>query len=345
MESSTETERRAAEWLAKRDGDAWSDADELAFQRWLDAATANRVAYLRLDTAWRSANRLKAIGAGIRPGTLPTPGGWRGSPYFARTTPAREGSPATARVLARLKPVHVFAASVLIAIAIGCGWYFWPAGSSYRTEVGGLASVPMPDGSRITLNTNSEVRVALNDTERRVELKEGEAFFEVSKDPQRPFVVQAGHHRIVAIGTKFAVRRADHSGDVTVVVTEGRVRVESENDLVKPTVPPAEIAAGNVARTDDAGILIQEKPLREAEVMLSWRSGYLVFRDTLLADAVAEFNRYNTSKIVIEDASIAGIRIGGNFRSTNVQAFVRLLQDGLPIRVEHAEGHIILTRT
>ena len=116
------------------------------------------------------------------------------------------------------------AATVLLAVGAGVYWTFAPKGERYDTPVGGLASVPMGDGSHVTLNTDSEIRIALTDTERRVELGRGEAYFEVSKDPNRPFVVRAGNKRVIAVGTKFSVRR--EGDDIEIVVTEGKVRVE-----------------------------------------------------------------------------------------------------------------------
>lgn len=397
MESSTRIEEAAAEWLAKRDGDTFTDADEDEFARWLNASIAHRVAFVRLDAVWQQANRLKALGAGARPGIVPPPGEWRHSPFFRQAQEPRpptpwtspsplpwrgELSPSRSRGSVRTDnggtrpwegearapqeqkwvahPYRAFAAGLVLAAAFGLGWHLWPAGPSYRTAVGGLAAVPMSDGSRITLNTDSEVRVAVTETERRVELSQGEAFFEVAKDPSRPFVVEAGDKRVVAVGTRFSVRRNGKSDDVLVVVTEGVVRLETSTTPLlargegrthpwegegTPGHGETRLTAGTVARSNDAGTLIQEKPLAETEIMLSWRSGYLVFKDTTLADAVAEFNRYNLKKIVIEDASVAGIRIGGNFRSTNVDAFVRLLEDGFPIRVEQGDDErIVLTR-
>lgn len=177
-----------------------------------------------------------------------------------------------------------------------------------------------------------------------VPLAQGEAFFEVAKDPNRPFVVEAGEQRFIAVGTKFSVRR--DSGSNRLIVTEGRVRIEAKPTLIsRESAQATEVSAGGVARSGGAGILVQEKPVAEAEVMLSWRSGYLVFEQTPLADAVAEFNRYNETKIVIDDAVVAGILIGGNFRSTNVEAFVRLLEDGFPLRIERQGERIVLSRS
>src|SRR6202040_1387699 len=136
------------------------------------------------------------------------------------------------------------AAAVCIAAAIVVGWMAWShQGTSYRTAIGGIAAISMKDGSTVTLNTNSEIRVALNETERRVDLERGEAFFEVAKDHNRPFIVRVGDQRVIAVGTKFSVRREPNH--VRVVVTEGRVRLEHSEPQ-----HPAEVAwvsAGGVA--------------------------------------------------------------------------------------------------
>jgi len=196
----------------------------------------------------------------------------------------------------------------------------------------------MKDGSTVTLNTNSDIRVALNETERRVDLERGEAFFEVAKDPNRPFIVRIGDQRVIAVGTKFSVRREPNH--VRVIVTEGRVRVEHSEPHQPADV--ALISAGAVAVAGAAGVLVQDKSLSDAEERLSWRQGIVVFRESLLSDAVAEFNRYNTRQIYIEDPALGSMRIGGHFRTHNAEGFVRLLAEAFPIRVEDDESRIVL---
>ena len=239
-----------------------------------------------------------------------------------------------------------FACAAALLLAVGGAFFLAlaPNGERYATPVGGLASVPMADGSNITLNTDSQIRIALTDTERRVELGHGEAFFEVSKDPNRPFVVRAGDKRVIAVGTKFSVRR--EGDDIEIVVTEGKVRVEdgaAERDSRVGAAADVFLTPGSIARADDAGVLVQRRSLPEAEEHLSWRTGRLMFRNQGLAEAIAEFNRYNTRKIVIQDPAIASLKIEGNFRATNVEAFVRLLESGFPVRAEVRADQILLT--
>ena len=401
----------ASEWLIRRESGTWSAADQARLDEWLNAATLNRVAFLRLELAWEDAARLKALGAGIAGDRPPPPGRWNLTPFFdSHTSESSDNEPETvlsepdtarptieespylavpengsvqrvhrpqqlgeasvdetandsphphhrgmafipspvagrAKLGLRQRKLALSAAASLL-FAVGGGLYLAlaPNGERYATPVGGLASVPMADGSNVTLNTDSQIRIALTDTERRVELGHGEAFFEVSKDPRRPFVVRAGDKRVIAVGTKFSVRR--EGDDVEIVVTEGKVRVEDgaagQGSRVGGSADVF-LTPGSIARADDAGVLVQRRTLPEAEEHLSWRTGWLMFRNQGLADAIAEFNRYSARKIVIQDPAIASLKIEGNFRATNVEAFVRLLESGFPVRAEVRADQIVLT--
>jgi transmembrane sensor len=152
------------------------------------------------------------------------------------------------------------------------------------------------------------------------------------------------------------------------VVTEGRVSLATAAPLILPSsgavpdgsgesfpkiagsepgagpaYPPVTLLrAGAVARTANSAVLVHQQTATEGEALLSWRNGYVAFRDTTLADAVNEFNRYNTRKIVIDDPRIAEIRIGGNFRTNNTAAFLWLLQNGFPIAIEQGSDKVVL---
>lgn len=342
MKVSTDSGRKideiASEWLVRRDSEAWSDADQRGFDAWLNESPLHRVAFLRIEHVWERASRLEALGAGARRGEVPPAGQWNFSPFANAADIERH---CDRRGIVHSGRVRAIAASFLLAAALGLAWSVWPVGPAYRTPVGGLAVVPMADGSTITLNTDSRIRVAMSEKERRVELERGEAFFDVAKDPGRPFVVDAGDQRVIAVGTQFSVRR--EGNEIRVVVTEGRVRVEPEGR--EPVASREPLSAGAVALANDAGVLLQQQALPEAQEALSWRTGMLVFRDLTLTEAVAEFNRYNTRKIIIEDPGIATLRIAGSFRATNLDAFARLLERGYPLHAQYADDRIILRGT
>jgi len=349
-----EVEDSASHWLILRDSGRWTEADQASLEQWLEAATVNRITFLRLELAWEESARLKALGAGVA-GDLPPPTGqWNLGPFFDRHRAGVYDAAASTTVsfTSPRRPWQLaIAASILIAVAVGSVAHYFTHGSErYTTPVGGMASVPMQDGSKITLNTDSQVRVAVTEAERRIDLKQGEAFFEVAKDPNRPFVVEVGGRRVVAVGTKFSVRRVGES--VEVIVTEGKVRLEEGSAALQGNADDhAEygaakdvlLTAGTIAHAGEAGLLVERKSLAEAETQLSWRSGVLMFRELPLADAVAEFNRYNLRKIVIADPAVAALRVEGNFRPTNVEAFVRLLESGFPIRTTMDGDRLVLS--
>jgi transmembrane sensor len=332
-------ELAAAAWLVRRDREEWNDADQAEFHAWLSASTAHRVAFIRLQAAWQQAGRLKALAAGTtKNGALP-PAKSQAPLSQPENLNAEVAARDTRRIRIPVRRVMGASAAAVCLAAVVVGWFAWlHQGTSYRTAIGGIAAISMKDGSTVTLNTNSDIRVALSETERRVDLERGEAFFEVAKDHNRPFIVRVGDQRVIAVGTKFSVRREPNH--VRVIVTEGRVRVEHSEPH-----HPAEVAlisAGGVAVAGVAGVLVQDKSLSDAEEGLSWRQGIVVFRETLLSDAVAEFNRYNTRQIYIDDPVLGSVRIGGHFRTHNAEGFVRLLADAFPIRVEDSESRIIL---
>ena len=343
-------EEAATRWFVRRESGTWTDAEQAQLDAWLDASTAHRIAFIRLHAAWEQAARMKALGAGVPPGVIPPRGSWRDAPSFRQWSkqtgsedagvPKPDNSSSIPHIGTVARRYWPIAAAVLLSLAIGIYGYDtgFLRGDRYSTEVGDLDTVPLADGSQVILNTDSRIRVALTEAERRIELDKGEAFFEVAKDATRPFVVLASDKRVVAVGTKFSVRR--DAGDVQVIVTEGHVRLERSG--AGSAQPPTQLVAGAVAQTAKTSVLVREYPVPEIEQFLSWRSGYVTFRDTTLADAVMEFNRYNTRKIVIADPSIAAIRIGGNFRSDNEDAFLWLLKNGFPIEVEESEEKVVL---
>ena len=350
-EGSRQIEHHAAVWLARRDGSDWSTAEAAALDAWLSAATAHKVAFLRLEAAWRQSGRLKALGAGLAAGELPDRGHWSQTRFGLYAAGALESAPALDAASAPPGPRTPsprrgrgwLAAAVLALCAISLTglWrsYEQIEPLSYRTPVGSLRSIGLADGSAATLSSGSGIDVALSRHERNIDLIRGEAYFDVAKDGARPFAVQAGEHRIVAVGTRFAVRR--DGDEVRVVVTEGTVRLESASTDGRGQ-PVTLLPAGSSALANASGVLVRAGSTADAERALDWRRGYLVFLDTPLAVAVAEFNRYNTRPLVIGDATAAQLRIGGSFRWSNAELFANLLEQAVPVRAERETERIVL---
>jgi transmembrane sensor len=335
MEPNNPIERQASDWLARRDAGLTSAADRADFDAWLNASTIHRVEYLRMEHVWDATKRLKVLGAGERSERVPPRGRWTLSAFFRANPRGLDKHPPARRLPALAAVAAVFS----ISIGILTFRAEFQDSDRYATAVGKVALVPLTDGSRVTLNTDSRIRVKMTATERQVDLLQGEVFFEVAKDASRPFTVKAGDSRVIAVGTQFSVRR-EEAGGAQIVVTEGKVRVESAASA--PTAAPQMLAAGSIAQASASGTLVQTKPLAQTEDLMSWRRGILVFHDATLSDAAAEFNRYNAHKIRIADPRIGELRIAGSFRSTNADAFVRLLERGYPLRADVNGDEIVL---
>ncbi len=339
----------AAAWFWKKDSGNWTEQDQAEFEAWLNRSTAHRVAYLRLRAGWKGAARLQALGAGIPRGEVPPPGHWGNDLFPGGKNAAKQNSSVKAETT-RFKPLR-WAVAIAAILAVGVTLYARNAhllwANQYSTAVGELDTVSLPDGSRVTLNTDTRIHVDLGGKERRIDLRRGEAFFVVAKDATRPFVVYADDKRVTAVGTQFSVRR--DADDIQVVVTEGRVKLEQASTVLelgklvgRPGRPATALAAGAIARTAKSDVLVQEGSAPDAEQRLSWRNGYLVFDATPLADAVAEFNRYSARKIVIDDPSLSALRISGNFRSSNSDGFLWLLKSGFHVQIEEGDDRVHL---
>src|SRR3546814_1338981 len=220
------------------------------------------------------------------------------------------------------------AASLIAAVTIG-GFSLAPQFADqpapaaqqarFDTPVGGRQVVPLNDGSKIELNTQTVVRAAVSEERREVWLDSGEAFFEVAHRDGEPFVVHAGRQTITVLGTKFSVRR--DSERVTVNVLEGRVRVQ---DKVGGEALGTIITAGDTAISRGASTLITLHAEERVENALAWRDGMLSFDQAPLSVVASEFNRYNRTRHVVTDAAAGQKHIGGSVQASSVDFFAGL---------------------
>ena len=327
MTHASDIESQAATWLARRDaGGEHGESSE--FAAWLAADPRHRAAYLRLAAAWERSTRLKMLrpeGGAIEPDLLVQV---RARSRWSRWQP----------------PLAI--AATFVAIAIAAAW--WGSGvQTYRTEVGGLSRVVLNDGSTVTLNTDTELRVRFGKAQRQIELVRGEAQFIVTHDTTRPFEVSAGGRLVRAVGTAFDVR-LDHDEAMEVIVTEGRVAfVDASGSAAVPgaTATPAIISAGESATADGGRVTVRRVSATEASRHLAWQTGELSFQGETLTEAIAEFNRYNRRKLKVDDASIGRLQIGGNFQALDVDSFVAALGRSFGIEAKTADdGTLVLER-
>lgn len=189
-----------------------------------------------------------------------------------------------------------------------------------RTAQGEIRRLPLADGSVVTINTDSALRVAFAGHTRQVMLDRGQAWFQVAKDRTRPFVVDAGIAKARAIGTAFAVRRSE--AWVEILVTEGVVAAWPTDADGTVTI----LEAGQFARFRTSALEPMTGTAPEAiDRSLAWRSGEIAFEDETVAAAVEQFNRYNHQKLVIVDPAIGRERLVGLFHLDKPSDFAATL--------------------
>jgi transmembrane sensor len=296
-----------------------SQAEREAIDDWIDADPHHAVAFARMQAAWDSAERLRADPARINAFLRPPAGDirWR------------------RRALGAL-----VAASLLCVCGLGI-WLQLSETQTYRTRVGQQHTVHLADGSTVELNTATTVQVALRRDRRGVRILSGEAHFQVSHDPARPFLVDAGPARFRAVGTAFDVRIRSASV-VDLTVTQGVVAVLSGKgaDQRQPR-----IAAGRAAVIDGGAVaetVLGGETLRQRT---AWEQGVIELNGQTLRQVVEEFNRYQAHPIVIGDARLESLRIGGRFQVNEADRFLAGLCAAFPINVlRTSDGGVLLVR-
>ncbi|MCZ6619525.1 MAG: FecR domain-containing protein, partial [Gammaproteobacteria bacterium] len=203
---------------------------------------------------------------------------------------------------------------------------------------------PLPDGSEVRLNTNGRLEVNYSSATRALRLLQGEAFFQVAKDRELPFSVQAGGGLVVAMGTAFAIRlRAGHKVQVT--VSEGRVTVAAKQLTDEPSDSVVEVVAGQTVTFERAIESVETLDAPEIERRLSWRAGMLMFNGDSLESVVSEVSRYTATKIVISDPEIRQLKVGGYFRAGDTEVLLRTLADDFEIEVDRVATDLVYLRS
>lgn len=331
----------AVDWLLRfSEGDMERRSRE-AFVAWLRTSPEHVRAYLRVSALWGDAGMIdrdrkrtldelvEQANASDNVTVLST----------ADRIPREKSSRFFTRRLASI------AATLVVAVAIFFVAVQRSNEPTYVTAVGEQRSITLPDGSRIELNALSALKVKFSESERRIELTQGQALFSVAKDPARPFIVNSGGAVVKAVGTQFDVNRKVDRTVVTVL--EGRVAVtERESSRHKsgegPSLEPVFLDAGQQVIVQPALVVIP-KPA-DIQVAIAWTEGLLVFDSTPLSEVVQEFNRHNPRQLVIDDESLAALEISGVFPASSETRIVEFLRDRFGVDVQESSAEIRIAR-
>ena len=265
---------------------------------------------------------------------------WEESANLRRITPFETQVPAPRR---HHRFLPMAAAAVALLTVVGMILWLVPA-ADLTTEVGEQRLVTLQDGTHVFLNTATRIAVNFDAHARWVELKSGEALFDVAKKPTWPFIVKAGDRQIKALGTSFVVRRDATQTAVTLV--EGIVSVTADGSshsqgVSTPAAPQVfTLKPGQRLIILGAQARLDVTPLDKA---VAWRRGEIIFDDTNLSDAAAELNRYNKDKLVVEQPSAQAVRVTGLFQTGDSLSFAHAVAQSYGLTVEERKDAIVLS--
>jgi transmembrane sensor len=374
--ATTVARREAAAWfVANRDPrEAAARADE--FLAWLRASPANVREYLAAAELARefatvpstesvdeivaqaladepsSVVRLKIASVATRHASPPA-----ALPSAPESAPQPASQPASTRAAPRRRAAYALAASLLVAaiglFALRPDWLHatGSADAIYRTAHGEQRTFTLADGSVIHLNSESEVSLHFDARARNVELRSGQALFDVAKDPSRPFEVHAGSTAVRAVGTQFEVYRREDATLVTVV--EGKVAVTTDRVAgAGPRAPSVALVAGQRLRVPVPAleaVTVPQVVLPEhvdARATVAWSHRQFVFDSMPLGEVVAELNRYSAQRIVVDD-ELASRPISGVFDVYDSASFLEFLRriDRVSVTPRDGAVHVALDVT
>ncbi len=301
---------QATHWFARERLGALDEADRQARDAWLAADPEHARQYRAMQALWRVADRLPE--ADMRA-------------ILARSDEA------PARPARRRFAMGVSAACALMLAAGVFGPRLWSPAPDFTQSVatarGERQRVALPDGSLVELNTDTRIRVALFADRREVELLTGEALFTVSPDAARPFTVNAGAAQVLVTGTRFNVRR--DGAAVALAVDEGSVAFSTGSWWNRNTRHLTAGFAANYA----PGAPLAAPHQENVAAITAWQRGRLVFRDTPLAQVVAELNRYLRSPLRIDDRKLAQLRVAGTLPIDEPESVLDVLPQIAPVVV------------
>ena len=315
---SERTAAEAAAWLARLESTGRTEATEAGLRAWLDADASHRGAFEKAMDLWAILPGAAALRDGGESGADPLP-----------------------RVRGRIGARSLALVASLLIVVLGSGWWLTQQPTGYATAIGEQKVATLEDGTRIALNTDTHLSVRYQEAARNVVMDDGEAMFEVARNPERPFVVTAGNKSIIAIGTSFIVRKAGNA--VTVTLISGKVRVDTYASpaAARPVQSTMLTPGERFAAAADAAAMVT--PV-SSEAATAWRRGQVVFNDTPLSSAIAELNRYGGPQIDIADPRLGALTVSGVFATNDTAEFADAVAALHELNVGRDAGRIRLGR-
>lgn len=235
----------------------------------------------------------------------------------------------------RRMTVLVLAVPFVFAI----GWFlnFVPNHYEQYAATESTKQIVLKDGSHVQLNLNTQLRYNHYRKQRYVSFLNGEAYFHVAHDKQKPFLVAAGAVLVTVTGTEFNVWK--YNDNVVVTVIDGSVNVARDDDV------KYSLSRSMQATYKPGNSTIDINAAAAVEKIMAWREGRLILDDLPLVDAINKINPYLQKPLVITDESVAQLRIGGIYDIANIKELPNLLPNILPVRLQaRPDGSLLIAK-
>jgi ferric-dicitrate binding protein FerR (iron transport regulator) len=287
-------------------------------EAWQNAAAENRRAFAVLQKIWQNAAektpRLPNVDQAWAELTARLGLPKKGAP--AKILEMKEPAPAARKIFRSDNYRWAAAAVLVLGFAALIYQFFYPANALQKINAayGQQESIELPDGSFVQLNSGSEIQFAKNfsGSARYVKLS-GEAYFEVTHD-DRPFYVNTGNAQIKVLGTKFGIWARNEETRVT--VREGRVSLRAVEALPETAV---ELTANQMSLCQNRNAPEQPRAV-DADHLLGWREGKIVFEQTPLAEVIAELQRAYNVEITLSNPALGQNTITGSFQNKPIES-------------------------
>jgi len=306
----------AAHWCMRLHAVDCTAEERRAFEQWRNAHPLHAFEYEAMLEIWEVAEHLPRPEPAAVISISPPPRTWR---QYA----------AAACVCALALPLTAWAGWNL-------GWL--PDSYQHFAATDTVRHVTLGDGSQVELNLNTDLTFSNYKNERRVTLKKGEAFFEVSHDLSHPFIVKAAEGRIRVTGTRFNVWM--YEDQVKVNLVEGSVLVTSNTQLSGDGLRLGPAMQARYKHGDD---MPQISQTYASDTSLAWRNGKLVLDNLALSEALPLINRYLDKPLMLADSATGSIRVGGIYNVKELNSFASSMPKVLPVFItRNQEGNPVI---
>jgi transmembrane sensor len=248
------------------------------------------------------------------------------------------------RTISTRRVMGAFAAVLTIGALVWVSYVWVNRPDDYQTATGERRVITLADGSKLSLDANSEVTVRYIKNARNLHLLRGQARFDVAHDKSRPFSVLAGNQEVIATGTAFNIKMS--SSGVLVTLIEGHVVVLDEDRKSTAAVTGSRFWPKSVELR--AGQQLAAVPSAPPEIALAniqqvtaWTNGQILADNEPLSSVIAEVNRYGSTTIVIDDPQVAAMKISGVFNVGDTLGFVEIVTHYLPVRAVSSSSGVI----